>query len=219
MKKQLTALALSATVLFAGMDSAQATVHMKPDVSQSQPQQQAKPATNKTTKTITLYNKKKVSVEFFNTQSVTSNKTVQKKVRSAIKGFVKETYSDLYKAGDKVTADYQVKSYGNIISIRAKFYVLNKAGGKLLATTNFNYTNTGKLLTVEQKAKSTAKVNSFLKKENKKLWGKAVGMPVANNYDYYFERSGAVVFCYPAWDLGKKGNDVYLTRVPKTYFK
>ena len=215
MKKQLTALALSTTVLFAGMNSAQATVHMKPETTQ----QQATPTTNKTAKAITLYNKKKVSVDFFNTQSVTSNKTVQKKVKSAIKGFVKETYSDLYKNGDRVTADYQVKSYGEVISIRAKFYVANKAGSKLLATTNFNYTSKGRLLTVEKKAKSISKVNTFLKKENKKLWGKAVGMPVANNYDYYFEHSGAVVFCYPAWDLGKKGNDVYLTRVPKTYFK
>lgn len=215
MKKQLTALALSTTVLFAGMSSAQATVHMKPET----PQTQVKPSTNKTPKTITLYNKKKVSVEFFNTESITSNKTVQKNVKNATKGFVKETYSDIYKSGDRVTADYQVKSWGTVISIRAKFYVTNKSGSKLLATTNFNYTSTGELLTVEQKAKSISSVNSFLKKENKKLWGKAVGMPIANNYDYYFERSGAVVFCYPAWDLGKKGNDVYLTRVPKTYFK
>lgn len=187
-------------------------------------------------KLITTYDKQKVSADFLKTGSLNLPKKVKDKLTADTKYLVKD-FGSIYFAEYKkqfkqnaekseMTIEYDIKRNENgIFSVRAKVYFENKTNKhkKFIGSINLNYHLKGKKVVANfednyAKGITDAKIESFLKLETEKVFGKSIGYPVMVPNAYYIERSGAVVVTYPGSMFDDKEGNVYMVRIPATYF-
>lgn len=176
-------------------------------------------------KTITMYDKDKVSVQFLDVSAITKDKKIQEAIKRDIKGFVKETATNMYRDGAKITALYKVNAYKHgIVSVTGYFIEDYKGHQNLISEANFNYkkNDTRDVITpysVEREGNMEA-INAHLKGANKRKWGVAVGMPKSGAYPYAFNEKRDLIVKYQAYEVLQTSGSAYETLVPrKVVFK
>lgn len=174
----------------------------------------------KTFHTITMYDTEKVSVQFLDVSKITKDKKIQGAIKRDIKGFVKESATNMIQDGARIKANYKVHAYKNgIVSVTGYFFEDYNGRQNFISEANFNYkkNDTRKVVTPYsiEAVGNTKAIDSYLKGANKAKWGVSVGMSQSGAYPYVFNEKRDLIVKYQASEVLQTSGSSYETLVPR----